>query len=143
MMLEIWKEATDDNKAFIVLLSLLIYQKKAFDFLSHDLLTAKLYAYGLDLASLTLLQDNLTNRKRRTKVGCFYSTWEKYHHSTQRLYLVPLLFNIVICDMFFIMKNTYFTDYADGNTSFVVRDNRKDGIKALEESGKFHKMVLR
>ena len=45
--------------------------------------------------------------------------------------------------MFFIMKNTFFTDYADGNTSFVVRDNRKDGIKALEEIGESHKMVLR
>ena len=36
---------------------------------------------------------------------------------------------------FLILKGTYFTDYADDNTPFVVRDNIKDVIKALEEIG--------
>ena len=40
-MLEIWKEATDNNKAFGALLTDLL---KAFDCLSHDLFIAKLYA---------------------------------------------------------------------------------------------------
>ena len=60
MMLEIWKEATD-NKAFGTLLTDL---SKAFNCLSHDLLIAKLHAYGLNLASLKILQDYLTNRKQ-------------------------------------------------------------------------------
>ena len=38
-------------------------------------------------------------------------------------------------DMFLILKGTYFTGYADDNTSFVVIDNIKDAIKALEEIG--------
>ena len=42
-MLEIWKEATDNNKAFGSLLTVL---SKAFDCLSHDLWIAKLHAYG-------------------------------------------------------------------------------------------------
>ena len=41
LMLEIWKEATDNNKAFGALLTDLL---KAFDCLSHDLFIAKLYA---------------------------------------------------------------------------------------------------
>ena len=68
MMLETSKEATDNNKAFAALLTDL---PKAFDCLSHDLLTAELHAYGLDLASLRILQDYLTNRKQRTKVDSF------------------------------------------------------------------------
>ena len=60
MMLEIWREATDNNIAFGALPTDL---SKAFDCLSHDLLIAKLHAYGLDLASLNILQDYLTNRK--------------------------------------------------------------------------------
>ena len=74
MMLETWKEATDNNKAFGALLTDL---SKAFDCLSHDLLIAKLDATGLDLASLKILQDYLTNRKQRTKVDSFYSSWER------------------------------------------------------------------
>ena len=72
-MLEIWKEATDNNKAFGALLTDL---SKAFDCLSHDLLIAKLHAYGLDIDSLNILQDCLSNRKQRTKVDSFYSSWE-------------------------------------------------------------------
>ena len=51
MMLETWKEATDNNKAFGALLTDL---SKAFDCLSHDLLIASLYACGLDLALLNI-----------------------------------------------------------------------------------------
>ena len=53
LMLEIWKEATDNNKAFDALLTDL---SKAFDCLSHDLWIAKLHAYGIDIDSLTLLK---------------------------------------------------------------------------------------
>ena len=73
LMLEIWKGATDNNKAFGALLTDL---SKAFDCLSHDLLIAKLHAYGLDIDSLNILQDYLSNRKQRTKVDSFYSSWE-------------------------------------------------------------------
>ena len=48
MMLETWKEVTDNKKAFEALVTDL---SKAFDCLSYDLLIAKLHAYGLDLAS--------------------------------------------------------------------------------------------
>ena len=113
MMLETWKEATDNNKAFGALLTDL---SKAFDCLSHDLLIAKLHAYGLDLASLKLIQDCLTNRKQRTKVDSFYSSWEKILSGvSQGSILGPLLFNMFMCDMFSILKATTFTDYADDN----------------------------
>ena len=49
LMLEIWKEATDNNKAFGTLLTDL---SKAFDCLSYDLSIAKLHAYGIDIDSL-------------------------------------------------------------------------------------------
>ena len=38
-----------------------------------------------------------------------------------------------MCDMFLILKATYFTGYADDNTQFVVRDNIADVIKAFEK----------
>ena len=95
---------------------------KAFGCLTHDLLIAKLHAYGLDLVSLRILQDYLTNRKQRTKVGSFYDSWEKIlSGEPQGSILGPLLFNKLMCDMFLMLKTTSFTDYTDDNIPFVVR----------------------
>ena len=71
-MLEIWKEATDNNKAFGGILTNL---SKAFDCLSHHLLIAKLHAYDIDIDSLNILQNYLSNRKQRTKMDSFCSSW--------------------------------------------------------------------
>ena len=108
LMLEIYKEATNSNKAFGALLTDFL---KAFDCLSHGLLIAKLHAYGIDINSLNILQDYLSNRKQRTKVV------------PQRSIFGPLLFNIFICDMFLILKSTYFTGYADDITPFAVSND--------------------
>ena len=131
-MPEIWKGATDNNKAFGALLTEL---SKAIDCLSHDLLTAKLHAYDLDIDSLNILQDYLSNRKERTKVDSFYSSLEAILSGVlQGSILEPLLFNIFMYDIL-ILKATYFTGFADDNTPFVVRDNKAGVIKALEEIG--------
>ena len=69
-MLEIWKEATDNNKAFGALLTDL---SKAFDCLSHDLLIAKLHAYGIDIGSLNIQQDYLSNHLKALYLDHFCS----------------------------------------------------------------------
>ena len=46
---------------------------KVYDCLLHDLLIAKLEAYGLDNDSLNLLFEYISFRKTRTKVGFSYS----------------------------------------------------------------------
>ena len=71
LMLDFWKGATENNKAFGALLTDLW---KAFDCLSHDLFIAKLQAYALDIDLLNILQDYLSSRKQGTKVDSFYSS---------------------------------------------------------------------
>ena len=91
----------------------------------------KLHAQGLDLDLLNILHNYLSNRKQRTKVDSVYGSREAI------LSRVPqgsiFLFNIFMCDMFLILKTTYFTNYADDNTPFAARDNITDVVKALEE----------
>ena len=38
-----------------------------------------------------------------------------------------------MCDMFLILKTTYFTGYAGDNTPFVVIDNMTDVVKVVEK----------
>ena len=64
-MLEKWKSANHDKKTIGVLLTDVL---KAFDCLCHDLLIAKLNAYGFSLPVLRLIQRYLSNRKQRINI---------------------------------------------------------------------------
>ena len=46
---------------------------KAFDCISHELLIAKLDAYGFDTSSLKLIYCYLNKRKQRVKINSDYS----------------------------------------------------------------------
>ena len=50
---------------------------KAFDSLNHELLLAKLKAYGLDSNSVTFMKSYLTNRLQRCKINNSFSEWGK------------------------------------------------------------------
>ena len=73
-MLEKWKRSVDGDKVFDALLTDL---SKAFDCLDHELLIAKLNAYGLTLPALTLINDYLSNRRQRTRIGNLFSDWSE------------------------------------------------------------------
>ena len=100
VMLEKWKNARGKGKCFGALLTDL---SKALDCLSHELLIAKLHAYGFDLPSLKLIQSYLSNRKQRIKTNASYNEG-------------PLLFDIFLWDLFWIMCETDFASYAGDGT---------------------------
>ena len=86
--------------------ALLTDLSKAFDCLDHELLIAKLNAYGFSLPALELVHDYLSNRKQRTKVNRTYSSWlEIVFVVAQGSILGPLLFNIFLADLLFILND--------------------------------------
>ena len=86
---------------------------KAFDCISHELLIAKINAYGFDETSLKVIISYLKNRTQTTKVGSSFS--ELLHiiyGGPQGSILGPLLFIIYICDLFIAHKKVNFSSYA-------------------------------
>ena len=63
-MLEKWKRSADNSKMFGALLTDL---SKAFDCFDHELLIAKINAYGFSLTALKLVHNYLSNRKQMDK----------------------------------------------------------------------------
>ena len=134
-MLVKWKSAVDNKGNFGAFLNDL---PKAFDCLLHDLLLAKINSYGFSLPALRMVQSYLSNRKQRTKINSEFSPWEEILFGVpQGSILGPLLFNIFLCDLFFIMNDVEFASYADGNTPFFVGDDLNYVILKLHNPTQF------
>ena len=110
-MIEKLRKSLDSGGSSAALLTDL---SKAFDCLPHDLLIAKLHAYGIKKGSLKLLFSYLKNRKQRVRLNNTYSEWiEILFGVPQGSILGPLLFNIFLCDLFLFFHDILVANYAD------------------------------
>ena len=124
-ILEKRKRSVDNSKMFGALLTDL---SEVFDCLDHELLIAKLNAYGFSLTGLKLVHNYLSKRKQRTKINSLYRRMlEIIFGVLKRSILGPLLFNIFLIDLFFIIKDTDIASYADDNTPYVSADKYRCG----------------
>ena len=91
-LLEEWREKLDKN---FVVGAVLMDLSKAFDCISHDLIIAKLAAYGIERKTLRLIYSYLKGRKQ-----CVNNTYSDYNEIIsgvpQGSILGPILFNLSI-----------------------------------------------
>ena len=122
-LIEQWRACLDDNK---VVGGILMDLSKAFDCLPHDLLIAKLEAYGLGRSSLLLLLSYLKDRKQSVKIKGIRSLFQLIKSGVpQGSILGPILFNIFMNDLFHILQNDLH-NFADDNTISAVSQTISD-----------------
>ena len=127
-LLERWK-CSIDKKGFggAVLMDL----SEVFDTLNHDLLIAKLNAYGFSYSALSLIKSYLANRWQGTKINTTFSSWSALLSGVpQGSVLGPLLFDIFLNDLFYVINETEVCNYADDTT--LMYKLELDTMKAID-----------
>ena len=129
MLIEKWKKSLDKGGySGAILMDL----SKAFDTIDHELLLAKLHTYGFDRNSLVLVKSYLSNRWQRTKVNNYFSSWTELIQGVPQLSVWgPLLFNIYINDLLYVLLNIETCNYADDTTLHASSESILDLMTKL------------
>ena len=106
---------------------------KTFDCLPHELFLAKLHAYGVDLKSLKLLQDYISNWTPKVKLDSILSSCLKILLGVaQGSVLGPLVFNIFLNDMLWFVEKTDIYSFVDDNTVYNCAKSINDVMENLQ-----------
>ena len=129
-LLEDWKTKLDND---YIVGALLMDLSKAFDCIPHDLLIAKLNAYGADENALVLIYSYLKRRKQSVRINNTYSSFQTILSGVpQGSVLGPILFNVYLNDLFLFIKQATLYNYADDNTLACFSKTLPDLVRALE-----------
>ena len=130
-LIENWKQALDEN---FVVGTVLMDLSKAFDCIPHDLLIAKLYAYGFSEKSAVFLYSYLKRRKQSVKIDDILSTFQSLISGVpQGSILGPILFNIFLNDLLTTLENSEIYYFADDNTISSISKEKEALLKTLEK----------
>ena len=92
---------------------------KTFDTINHELLIAKLYAYGFSKDLLKLINSYMSDRWQRTKIGTSFSPWSALLKGVpQGSVLGPILSNIYLNYLFYFL-HCNIRNFADDTTPHV------------------------
>ena len=107
---------------------------KAFDCIPHDLLIAKLYAYGFSDKSAVFLYSYLKRRKQNVKIDDILSTFQSLISGVpQGSILGPILFNIFLNDLLTTLENSEVYNFTDDNIISSISKEKEALLTTLEK----------
>ena len=90
---------------------------------------AKLHVYGFDQIPTKYLKHYFNHGKQKIKINKAFNNWENVLHGVpQGSILVPLVFNVFLCDVFLFSPNTDLVSYTDDNTPYAMGSSEQEVI---------------
>ena len=130
-ILEKWKNILEKGKYFG---AVFMDFSKAFDTINHDLLIAKLEAYGFSNNALLFMLSYLKNRSQRVSINSSFSTWKEIiGGAPQGSILGPLLFNVFQNDIFYFENRAFISNYTDDNVLYAFGSNLEEVKQNLSQ----------
>ena len=138
-IIEKWKHALDKGKK-VGAISMDLF--KAFDTINHNLLLANylpiyylLNAYCFSFNVIKFVQSYLLERFQRVNTNNNFSQWCKILLGVpQGSILGPILFDILINDVFYFIQDAYICNLADDHSLHYIEDNLKEVKTILKKN---------